>query len=141
MYTYQYPRPALTVDAIILKEPGNQLLLIQRGRDPYSGKWALPGGFVDMDELLDDACRRELAEETGLEVGDLTLFCIADRVDRDPRGRTISILYTGTVPDHAIVRSGDDACDARWFSLGELPELAFDHADLIARFKTQMEGK
>ncbi len=134
MYTYQYPRPALTVDAILIKKESRQLLLIQRGIEPYKGKWALPGGFVEMDELLADACKREIMEETGLEVSELTQFMAADKVDRDPRGRTISVLFYGFVPEEAVVQGGDDAAEAAWFSLDALPELAFDHGDLLAKF-------
>lgn len=141
MYSYKYPRPALTVDAIVLKRESRQLLLIQRGIEPFQGKWALPGGFVEMDELLVDACRRELMEETGLEIGDLIQFMAADKVDRDPRGRTISVLFYGFVGDDAQVRGGDDAREARWFPLDELPELAFDHGDLIERFNASLLGK
>ncbi|MGD9930365.1 MAG: NUDIX domain-containing protein [Mangrovibacterium sp.] len=138
MYTYKYPRPALTVDAIVLKEESHELLLIQRGIEPFMGKWALPGGFVEMDELLVDACKRELQEETGLEISELTQFKTADKVDRDPRGRTISVLFYGYVPENAIVEGGDDAANAKWFPMGQLPELAFDHAELIAEFVQQI---
>lgn len=138
MYTYKYPRPALTVDAIVLKKESRQLLLIQRGIEPFMGKWALPGGFVEMDELLVDACRRELIEETGLEIGDLTQFMAADKVDRDPRGRTISVLFFGSVSEDAVVKGGDDAREARWFPIDKLPELAFDHGELIELFKTEV---
>ncbi|RKD90498.1 NUDIX domain-containing protein [Mangrovibacterium diazotrophicum] len=138
MYSYKYPRPALTTDGIVLKKESKQLLLIQRGIEPYKGKWALPGGFMEMDELLVDACKRELMEETGLEVLELTQFTAADKVDRDPRGRTISILFYGYVAEDAVVKGGDDAAKAEWFPIDDLPELAFDHADLIARFKREI---
>jgi len=138
MYTYKYPRPALTTDGIILKKDSKQLLLIQRGIEPFFGKWALPGGFVEMDELLVDACKRELMEETGLDVQELTPFVAADKVDRDPRGRTISLLFYGFVSEDAVVKSGDDAANAEWFPVDALPELAFDHADLVARFKAEI---
>ncbi|MFV0379123.1 MAG: NUDIX domain-containing protein [Mangrovibacterium sp.] len=140
MYTYKYPRPALTVDAIVLKRKSCQLLLIQRGIEPFLGKWALPGGFVEMGELLVDACRRELMEETGLKIGALTQFTAADKVDRDPRGRTISVVFYGTVAEDAVVQGGDDAHEARWFPIDELPELAFDHGDLIERYKKEILG-
>jgi len=140
MYSYQYPRPAMTVDAIILKKESNQLLLIQRAKDPFAGKWALPGGFVDMDELLEIACKRELKEETGLEISYLVFFTIADKIDRDPRGRTISAVYYGFAPEDATVEGRDDAAGAEWFSLDNLPELAFDHAELITSFKQKIVG-
>ncbi|WP_372776365.1 NUDIX domain-containing protein [Mangrovibacterium sp.] len=135
MYTYKYPRPALTVDAIVVKKESRKLLLIQRGIEPFLGKWALPGGFVEMHELLVDACKRELLEETGLRMNELIQFTTADKVDRDPRGRTISVLFYGFVGEDARVQSGDDAAKAEWFSIDELPELAFDHSDLITQFK------
>jgi len=138
MYTYKYPRPALTVDGIILKRESKQLLLIQRGIEPFMGKWAFPGGFVEMDELLHDACKRELVEETGLEVNELIQFVAADKVDRDPRGRTISVLFYGFVPEDAKVEGGDDAAKAGWFPIDDLPELAFDHGILIERFKAEI---
>ena len=91
MYTYEYPRPAVTVDGLIFNKSG-EILLIQRAKDPYSGKWALPGGFLEMDELLVDGCHREIEEETCLKVGELTQFKAYDRINRDPRGRTISVV-------------------------------------------------
>ena len=132
MYTYKYPRPSLTVDAIILRKGTNELLLVRRGRSPYAGKWALPGGFIEMDELLADACRRELEEETGLKIQELIQFKTYDAIDRDPRGRTISVVFFGTADKGAVVKGGDDAEHAEWFSLDQLPELAFDH-DLVIR--------
>ena len=97
MYTYQYPRPSVTVDALIIEKHSNKILLIQRGNDPFAGKWALPGGFIEMDELLVDSCKRELEEETKLIIGELTQFKTYDVVGRDPRGRTISVVYYGFV--------------------------------------------
>jgi 8-oxo-dGTP diphosphatase len=135
MYTYKYPRPALTVDAIVVKPKSQQLLLIQRGIEPFKDQWALPGGFVEMDELLADACRRELMEETNLDVSGLTQFVVADKVDRDPRGRTISVVFYGYVAEDAVVKEGDDAQKASWFPIDQLPELAFDHAGIIANFR------
>ena len=95
MYSYNYPRPALTVDALILKKETAEVLLIQRGQEPFKDQWALPGGFVDMDELLETACLRELEEETGLKLDKLSQFKTYDAIDRDPRGRTSfsSILW------------------------------------------------
>jgi 8-oxo-dGTP diphosphatase len=124
----------LTTDAIIFKRGTNELLLIQRGREPYAGKWALPGGFLEMDELLLEGCRRELEEETGLKVGELTQFKTYDAIDRDPRGRTISVVFYGIAEEGAVIKGGDDAARAAWFPVGKLPELAFDHAVIIAEF-------
>jgi 8-oxo-dGTP diphosphatase len=134
MYSYPYPRPALTVDAILFKKGTNELLLIQRGRDPYAGKWALPGGFLEMDELLVDGCRREVEEETGLKVHELTQFKTYDAVYRDPRGRTISVVFYGIVENNFSVKGGDDASLAGWFPVDRLPELAFDHELIISEF-------
>lgn len=128
-YTYQYPHMAVTVDAAMLRrrEGAMEILLIQRKHDPYAGHWALPGGFVDMDERLEPAARRELLEETGITAGELNLLGVFDAVDRDPRERTISIIYWGWAPDGAAEPRGrDDAADAAWHSLDALPPLAFD---------------
>lgn len=134
MYTYKYPRPALTVDALIIKKVTAEILLVQRGAEPYKGKWALPGGFVDMDELLADACKRELQEETGLTLEKLEQFRVYDAVDRDPRGRTISAVFYGFAEKDAVAKGADDAADAAWFSLDNLPELGFDHDQVISDF-------
>ncbi len=134
MYTYPYPRPAVTVDAILISKQ-NSVLLIERGREPYVGKWALPGGFVDMDETLDVACRRELEEETCLKVGELKQFRTYGAVDRDPRGRTISVIFYSFQEEELVAQAGDDAAKAQWFSLDDLPELAFDHQQIIDEFK------
>jgi 8-oxo-dGTP diphosphatase len=136
MYTYQYPRSALTVDAIVLRKEQDkwQLLLIERGIEPFKGKWALPGGFVNMDELLEKACIRELEEETGLKVDQMFQFKTFDAVDRDPRHRTISVVHYTILEDNQEIRAGDDAKKAAWFPLDRLPDLAFDHAKIIRDF-------
>lgn len=134
MYTYKYPRPSVTTDALILKKETAEILLIKRGNDPYKDQWALPGGFMEMDEVLADACIRELKEETGLEIEKVEQFKVYDRVDRDPRGRTLSVVHYGFVEKDAQVNGGDDAADADWFKLNQLPELAFDHAQIIRDF-------
>lgn len=139
-YTYEYPRPALTVDiAVIGAASGVQhVLLIRRGSEPFRGRWALPGGFVDEGERLVDAACRELAEETGLVVEPLVLHQVGTYGDpgRDPRGWTVSVLFAcvapvgPTLPD---VLGGDDAAEARWFAADALPmPLAFDHDMLVA---------
>ena len=137
MYTYQYPRPAVTVDAVLISKQ-NSVLLIERGREPYKGKWALPGGFIDMDEPLEVACQRELEEETGIRVGELTQFKAFGAVNRDPRHRTISVLFYAFTDDELIARAGDDAAKAQWFSIHQLPELAFDHQQILDEFKTEI---
>jgi 8-oxo-dGTP diphosphatase len=140
MFTYSYPRPAVTVDAILISKQ-NSILLIERGRDPFKGKWALPGGFIDMDEELETACRRELEEETGLRVGDLKQFRAFGGVNRDPRHRTISVLFYAFTEDELAACAGDDAAKAQWFPLDQLPELGFDHGQILAEFKAEILNK
>lgn len=134
-YVYEYPRPMVVVDCVVFGAPaagGLEALLIQRLNDPHRGQWALPGGFVDMDEPLDAAARRELEEETGLAGVRLEQFYAFGQPDRDPRGRNIAIGFVGLVdPAHYAPRPGDDAGDAHWVPLSELPELAFDHEFII----------
>ncbi|WP_321317843.1 NUDIX hydrolase [Labilibaculum sp.] len=134
MYTYQYPRPALTVDCAVFCKSNNSLyiLLIQRADPPFQDMWAFPGGFVDMDEDIEEAAYRELKEETGFVGVGLEQFRTYGSVDRDPRGRTVSIVYTVTMESDELpaVRGEDDARQAKWQSVEKLPALAFDH-DLI----------
>jgi 8-oxo-dGTP diphosphatase len=110
------------------------ILLIRRGIEPFKNKWALPGGFVNMDELLETACKRELKEETGLELEQMEQFKAFDAVDRDPRHRTISVVFSAWLPCREKVKGGDDAAHAEWFSLHALPEMAFDHFDIVNLF-------
>jgi 8-oxo-dGTP diphosphatase len=138
MYTYQYPRPAVTVDAILVSRMQNSVLLIERGRDPFRGKWAMPGGFIEMDEELETACKRELEEETGLRVGELKQFRAYGGVNRDPRHRTISVVFYAFTEEEQDVFAGDDAAVAQWFSIDQLPDLAFDHALILAEFISQV---
>lgn len=140
MYSYNYPRPAVTVDAILVS-PQNSVLLIERGREPFKGKWALPGGFIEMDEELDPACRRELEEETGLRVGELKQFRAYGGVNRDPRHRTISVVFYAFTDDELLASAGDDAAKAQWFPLSQLPELAFDHQLILKEFKAEILSK
>ena len=159
-YAYEYPRPMVTVDLVVMTPQDDRLcvLLVRRGKPPYEGMWALPGGFVEMDESLTDAARRELTEETGLRLpksathasrrssnvwmDQLRAF---GQPDRDPRGRTITVAYLVLIrPGHApSVRAGDDAADARWFDVCRPPQLAFDHRQIIrtamARLRDDME--
>lgn len=136
MYSYQYPRAALTVDAIVYTtEPESiWVLLIERGKDPFKDKWALPGGFIDMDETLEEACKRELFEETGLKVEAMTQFKAFDAINRDPRHRTISVVFTVQLNEKVQVEGGDDAALAGWFAINQLPELAFDHQQILEQF-------
>jgi 8-oxo-dGTP diphosphatase len=133
-YCYEYPRPAVTVDCVILcKEKGvNWLLLVQRKHPPFEHKWALPGGFIEMGEKLIEAAERELQEETGLTGLPLEQLKAFDKPDRDPRGRTITFAFYGFAGDKRSSIKGDsDAVDARWFDLEKLPPLAFDHDEII----------
>ena len=134
MYTYHYPRPAVTVDAILISKNKN-VLLIERGRDPFLGKWALPGGFIDMNEELETACQRELEEETGLRIEVLKQFKAFGGVNRDPRHRTISVIFYAFTETELMAKAGDDASNAQWFPLNDLPELAFDHLQILDEFK------
>jgi 8-oxo-dGTP diphosphatase len=129
-----YLRPMLTVDVVVLAatETSRSVLLIQRGNPPFRGSWALPGGFVEEGEQVLEAAPRELAEETGLQVGELRLLGVYDTPGRDPRGWTVSVVYLARVPSETAVAGADDAADARWFVADELPELAFDHALILA---------
>ena len=135
-YTYDWPRPMVTVDAVVFSLSGGktQVLLVNRGREPYKGKWAVPGGFVDMDEELEDAVARELQEETGLTGVRLEQMRTFGRCGRDPRGRQISIAFTGIATGgQDKIRAGDDAAKAQWFDIEKLPkDLAFDHSEMIA---------
>ncbi|MCB2207174.1 MAG: NUDIX hydrolase [Bacteroidetes bacterium] len=132
-YSYKYPRPALTVDIAIFREgkDDHEILLIKRKNNPFKGMWALPGGFVDMDETVETAASRELFEETSLSGIHLEQFHVFSEVDRDPRGRTVSVVFTGLLKDDQEAKAKDDAKEARWFDLEKLPELAFDHRKII----------
>jgi len=132
-YIYEYPRPALTVDATVFREVEGsiELLLIQRDRPPFEGGWALPGGFVDMDETLEEAVVRELEEETSLKGIHLEQLKAFSAIDRDPRGRTVSVVFWGILKDDQQAKAGDDARNTKWFPVNLLPELAFDHAVVV----------
>lgn len=136
-YTYEYPRPAVTVDIILFTFYENDLkvLLIQRRHDPFGGKWALPGGFVEIDEDLEDAALRELAEETNVTNVYLEQLYTFGEPDRDPRTRVITISYFALLSVDQVanqqIRGASDANDARWWSMYDLPELAFDHARIL----------
>lgn len=137
-HTYAYPRPALTVDIVLLRSwnAGIEVLLIERGHPPFAGHWALPGGFVGENEPLEDAARRELHEETGVEAVHLHQLAAFGDPGRDPRGWTVSVIFWAYLAhDAPIVRAGDDAADARWWPLNALPPLAFDHEEIMAKAK------
>lgn len=131
-YTYKYPRPAVTTDCVVFtKEEEPKVLLIQRGNEPYKGCWAFPGGFMNMEETAEECAVRELKEETGLTVKQIQQIGAYSKVDRDPRGRTISIAYLAIVDAPTAVSGMDDTAKAAWFPLSSLPNLAFDHQDIM----------
>lgn len=129
-HCYDHPRPAVTVDAVVLSDDG-AILLIKRRSAPFEGRWALPGGFIEIDETLADAAARELAEETGMTGVELRQLSAFDEPDRDPRGRCISIAFLGHVRGRPEPKAGDDAAEARWHALDQLPPMAFDHDQII----------
>lgn len=131
--TYRHPRPMVTVDVVVMAMPRERLevLLIKRKRPPFRGRWAIPGGFIEMREELEDAARRELAEETGVAAGDLLPFGVFAAPGRDPRGRTVSVAYLALCADLPPPVAGDDAAEAEWFALDSLPPLAFDHVEVL----------
>ena len=135
-YTYDYPHFALTVDAVIFSKSaaGLNVLLIRRANEPFKDCWAFPGGFVNIDEVIDIAVYRELEEETNISNVSLKRVDVFDAIDRDPRERTVSVAYYGFINDsNEPVKAGDDAKDAKWFSVNNLPELAFDHSMILKR--------
>jgi 8-oxo-dGTP diphosphatase len=143
-YIYDYPRPSVTTDCIIFGFDQGELkiLLIERGLDPFKGKWAIPGGFLQIDENADEGAIRELKEETGIEnVFIEQLFTFTD-VDRDPRGRVITIAYYALVRcSNLNLKAGDDATKAEWFPISKMPSLAFDHERIIRMALLRLKGK
>ena len=142
-YTYNYPRPCVTTDCLIFRKIDSEwhILLIERGNEPFKGCWALPGGFLEMEEDLPTCAARELQEETGLKGIDLhQLFAFGDPY-RDPRHRTISIAYWGVDEMNQEAVGADDAAKARWFALDKLPSLAFDHDMIIQKALSDAEVK
>ena len=142
-YYYDYPRPAVTADIVVLKQQDNRyfVLLIERKHPPFEGMWAFPGGFMDMDETLEETALRELEEETGLSGVELEQFYTFSAVNRDPRHRTITTVFIGfadgiTVKPHAA----DDASAVEWFPLDGLPPLAFDHGMVMELVKNKFNG-
>ncbi len=135
MYTYQYPRPALTIDIVLFQRVQElyRVLLIKRAQEPFVGKYALPGGFLDISETLEEAAVRELREETGLKNIQLVQIHTFSDPDRDPRERVISTAYGALINDNYPyqLRAGSDAAEANWFDLAHLPPLAFDHNIII----------
>ena len=131
-YEYKYPRPAVTADCIVItKEADPAVLLIERGDNPFKGGWAFPGGFMNMDETTEQCAIRELEEETGLRVSNVQQIGAYSKIDRDPRGRTITVAYLAIVDKPIDVSGQDDAAKADWWPLFNLPHLAFDHYDIM----------
>ncbi len=143
-YTYSYARAALTVDCVIFGFDGDciQLLFIQRALEPFQGQWALPGGFVHVDESVEAAAQRELLEETGLSGVFLEQLYTFGQLNRDPRERVVSVAYFALVNlfSHTPL-AATDAADARWFPMHTLPELAFDHALIVDTALKRLRGK
>lgn len=131
-YNYEYPRPSVTADCVVFsrEETGLSVLLIERVNEPFKGCWAFPGGFMDMDEDAEACAIRELKEETGLEIRSMKQVGAFTEVNRDPRGRTVSIAYYAMVVK-SEVKASDDAAQARWFPIDSVPPLAFDHEEIL----------
>lgn len=143
-YTYKYPHPSVTTDCVIFGFDGKDLniLLVERGLEPFKGSWALPGGFLKMDETVEECAKRELMEETNVSNVFLEQFHTFSAVDRDPRERVITVAFYALVkPSDYEVIGGDDAAQAEWFNQNELPPLAFDHEDVINMAKDCLKEK
>lgn len=143
-FCYAFARPSVTVDIAALKREGKRdyVLLIRRGKEPYQGHWALPGGFVDENEPLAAAARRELEEETGVRGVELTQLGAYGDPGRDPRGWTVSVLFYCVVKAKAVrPKAADDAAQAQWFPLAALPPLAFDHDKMLAAVRREAGPK
>ena len=132
MYSYKYPHPAVTADCVIFGFDGVSIkvLLIQRGIEPYKGQWAFPGGFLKMNETVEECAKRELEEETGLKSASVEQFYTFSAVNRDPRERVITVAHYALVR-LSEVKGGDDAASAKWFAMNEIPSLAFDHDHIL----------
>lgn len=142
VYCYEYPRPAVTVDVVLFCRFGSELevLLIKRARDPFKGRWAFPGGFVETDESLEHAASRELLEETGLSVINLDQIGAFGDPGRDPRGHTVSIVFSAMLDSPLQPRAADDAMDAEWHSALRPPKLAFDHKKILVHAMQRVVG-
>ena len=144
MYRYEHPHPAVTTDIVIftIRDARLKLLLIRRAAEPFKGSWALPGGFVNIDEDLEAAARRELAEETGVAGAYLEQLHTFGAPDRDPRERVITVAYYALIPSDALeIRAATDAEAVGWFAMDELPGLAFDHAEIVAMAQERLRAK
>ncbi|MBT8145099.1 MAG: NUDIX hydrolase [Gammaproteobacteria bacterium] len=144
MYQYDYPHPAVTTDVVVFTIRRDQLmvLLIKRGEAPFQGEWALPGGFVGIDETIEDAAARELREETGVDQVYLEQLYTFGAVDRDPRERVISVAYFALIPSDKIdIRAATDAEAVGWFEVDKAPTLAFDHNEILAMAHERLQAK
>ena len=141
-YTYKYPHPSVTTDCVIFGFDGTklQVLLIERGIEPYKGRWAFPGGFLNPDETAEEGALRELQEETGLTGAYIEQFHTFTDPHRDPRERVITIAYYALVRLQEV-RGGDDAAKAQWFALDEVPQLAFDHVRILREAVTRLRER
>jgi len=142
-YIYDYPRPAVTVDIVIVtREKKPRVLLIRRKHEPFAGMWAIPGGFVEMPETLEAAARRELFEETRVRTSKLEQLQTFGDPGRDPRGRVISVVYLAQVdPRKLKPRAADDAAEVGWHDIHRPPPLAFDHSDILACARARLKEK
>lgn len=143
-YCYRYPHPAVTTDVVVftIRKKRLQLLLIRRGGQPFKDSWALPGGFLEIEEDLETCAKRELAEETGVSGVFLEQLYTFGTPDRDPRERVISVTYYALVPsDRLRIKASSDAAAAAWYPLDELPDLAFDHNEIIALAHQRLVAK
>ncbi len=141
-YTYAYPHPAVTTDCVIFGFDGRDMniLLVERALEPFKGSWALPGGFLKIDETVEQCAHRELKEETNVSDVYLEQFRIFSTVDRDPRERVLTVAFVALVrPSDYEVIGGDDASRAEWFNQNELPPLAFDHEEIISQAKEHLK--
>jgi 8-oxo-dGTP diphosphatase len=132
------PNCFLTADAVLIV--GNEVLLVQRKNEPFQGAWCIPGGFVDPEEKVLDAAKRELQEETGVENVELTQVGAYGDPGRDPRGRTVSFVYWCLLDKKPPAVAADDAADCNWFDLNALPKMAFDHGQILADIRTRLRS-
>jgi 8-oxo-dGTP diphosphatase len=141
--TYDYPRPALTADAVVFRPKGedHEVLLIRRKHPPFEGQWAIPGGFLDEGETLEACAVRELAEETGVRGVRLSLIGVFSKPGRDPRGWTVSAAFAGLTSADVGAKAADDAAEVGWYGLNALPELAFDHADILEQAQAWLKAQ
>jgi 8-oxo-dGTP diphosphatase len=143
-YTYDYARPAFGTDILLFarEKEETEILLIQRKHDPFAGFWAFPGGFVEEGESCEEAALRELKEETGVKMGELVQIGAFSKPNRDPRGWVVTVAFYALVEKNQIeAQAADDAQDVRWFSISQLPPLAFDHQDMLEKAMSGLNFK